>query len=113
MTACSIYALARDVEICVIDGQRRFGNERLLPAGPAARAADAPGAGRLSRLQRRARRSPANSRCSCTDDEAVALHDGARRSLLRRLRGQRVHAVAAIGNPARFFASLRARRHRA
>src|SRR5262249_40048902 len=28
------YALARDVEICVIDGVRRFGNARLLPAGP-------------------------------------------------------------------------------
>src|SRR6185312_1156496 len=27
-------SLARDIEICVIDGQRRFGNERLLPAGP-------------------------------------------------------------------------------
>ena len=27
-------ALARDIEICVIDGQRRFGNGRLLPAGP-------------------------------------------------------------------------------
>lgn len=28
------YALARDVEICVVDGLRRFGNGNLLPAGP-------------------------------------------------------------------------------
>lgn len=28
------YALQRDVEIAVIDGQRGFGNRRLLPAGP-------------------------------------------------------------------------------
>src|SRR3546814_7415283 len=28
------YALARDVEICVIDGVRRFGNRHVLPAGP-------------------------------------------------------------------------------
>ena len=28
------YALARDIEICVIDGVRRFGNGRLVPAGP-------------------------------------------------------------------------------
>ncbi len=28
------YALARDLEIAVVDGRRRFGNGRLLPAGP-------------------------------------------------------------------------------
>ncbi len=28
------YALERDLEICVIDGLRRFGNQHLLPAGP-------------------------------------------------------------------------------
>ncbi len=28
------YALARDLEIVVIDGQRRFGNQKLLPLGP-------------------------------------------------------------------------------
>ncbi|GHA37552.1 tetraacyldisaccharide 4'-kinase [Photobacterium aphoticum] len=28
------YALARDIEIVVIDGQRRFGNQQLIPAGP-------------------------------------------------------------------------------
>jgi len=40
-------------------------------------------------------------------DEMVALHDDERRPL-RDLAGQRVHALAAIGHPARFFASLRA-----
>jgi tetraacyldisaccharide 4'-kinase len=28
------YALARDIEIAVVDGERRFGNGLLLPAGP-------------------------------------------------------------------------------
>jgi tetraacyldisaccharide 4'-kinase len=28
------YALERDIEIVVVDGQRRFGNGRLLPGGP-------------------------------------------------------------------------------
>lgn len=28
------YALARDIEIAVVDGKRRFGNEKLMPMGP-------------------------------------------------------------------------------
>jgi tetraacyldisaccharide 4'-kinase len=28
------YALARDIEIVVVDGERRFGNEKLIPLGP-------------------------------------------------------------------------------
>ncbi|QPB83566.1 tetraacyldisaccharide 4'-kinase [Pseudoalteromonas rubra] len=28
------YQLARDIEICIVDAQRRFGNTLLLPAGP-------------------------------------------------------------------------------
>ncbi len=100
------YALARDVEICVIDGVRRFGNQRLLPAGPLREPLT-----RLDRVDFRV--------CNGADPaagefpmqlhagELVALHDGERRSLVD-FAGQRVHAVAAIGNPSRFFASLRA-----
>ncbi len=100
------YALARDVEICVIDGVRRFGNQRLLPAGPLREP--------MSRLERVDFRvcngaEPAAGEFSMQlrSDEVVALQDGTRRSL-SDFAGQRVHAVAAIGNPARFFASLRA-----
>lgn len=101
------YALARDVEVCVIDGTRRLGNARLLPAGPL--------------------REPA-SRLTCVDfvvcnggvapagevpmhlalGDAVALNDGQRRTALATFAGQRVHAVAGIGNPERFFEALRA-----
>ncbi|WP_022942078.1 tetraacyldisaccharide 4'-kinase [Psychromonas hadalis] len=28
------YALARDIEIAVVDGKRRFGNQKLMPMGP-------------------------------------------------------------------------------
>lgn len=98
------YALARDVEICVIDGTRRFGNGRLLPAGPLREP--------LSRLERVDLRvcngGTAHAReyaMQLRGDVAVALQGNARQALAEF---GRVHAVAAIGNPQRFFTSLRA-----
>ncbi len=100
------YRLARDVEICVIDGVRRFGNRRLLPAGPLREP--------LSRLQRVDLRvcnggiaEDGEYPMQLRGGNVVALDDG-RTQLLACFSGQRVHAVAAIGNPRRFFDSLRA-----
>jgi len=100
------YALRRDIEIAVIDGERRFGNGRLLPAGPLreppARLAcvdfrvcngSAPQAGEVPMTL------AGDALSSLTDAREKPLHDFA---------GQRVHAVAGIGNPQRFFAQLRA-----
>lgn len=99
------YALARDVEICVIDGSRRFGNQRLLPAGPLREP--------MSRLQRIDLRvcnggiaEAGEYSMQLHGDVLVALDDG-RVEQLAEWRGQQVHAVAAIGNPRRFFDSLR------
>ncbi|SDD16129.1 tetraacyldisaccharide 4'-kinase [Aquimonas voraii] len=97
------YALARDIEVLVVDGERRFGNAALLPAGPlreplaragacAARVCNGgtPQSGEWSmRLQAQALR---------------ALGEGS----AQPPEGGRVHAVAGIAHPARFFASLRA-----
>jgi len=100
------YRLARDVEICVIDGVRRFGNCRLLPAGPLREP--------LNRLQRVDFRV-CNGGVAEAGEYPMQLHDGAavaldddRTRALADFSGQRVHAVAAIGNPRRFFDSLRA-----
>ena len=99
------YRLARDLEILVIDGVRRFGNGRLLPAGPlrepAARAAEADFI-----VVNGGTAGPGEMLMSLRPGELVAL-DGGRRRPLGDFRGQRVHAVAAIGNPDRFFATLR------
>jgi tetraacyldisaccharide 4'-kinase len=101
------YRLARDLEICVIDGARRFGNERLLPAGPLREP--------MSRLQRVDLRV-CNGGVAAGDEylmqlcggDIVSLSSGERQPLAS-LSGQRVHAVAAIGNPQRFFDSLRSK----
>lgn len=99
------YRLARDVEICVIDGVRRFGNRRLLPAGPLREP--------LARLQRVDLRVCNGGTAGAGEypmqlrgGETVALADG-RQQALADFNGRRVHAVAAIGNPRRFFDSLR------
>ena len=116
------YSLARDIEILVIDGRRGIGNGRLLPAGPLreplerAAACDfvvvnagstendgvvagVSGAG-LDALPARA----VTMRLSAAD--AVSLQDGTRTPLTAFV-AQRVHAVAGIADPERFFATLR------
>jgi tetraacyldisaccharide 4'-kinase len=100
------YRLARDVEICVIDGVRRFGNRRLLPAGPLREP--------LRRLQEVDLRV-CNGGTAQDGEYAMQLHGGdvvaltdGRTQALAGFSGQQVHAVAAIGNPRRFFDSLRA-----
>lgn len=97
----------RDVQICVIDGRRRFGNERLLPAGPLREP--------LARLAAFDLRVCNGGQAQ--DDEipmrleaahAVPLDGGPSRPL-ETFAGQRVHGVAGIGDPQRFFDDLRAR----
>lgn len=99
------YRLARDVEICVIDGVRRFGNQLLLPAGPLREP--------MSRLQCVDFRV-CNGGMAAEGEYAMRLRggevislEGDRHWALEAFAGQRVHAVAAIGNPGRFFDSLR------
>jgi tetraacyldisaccharide 4'-kinase len=101
------YALARDCEIAVIDGDRRFGNGWLLPAGPlresparlAAADAIVVNGGRALLDGAFSMRLEAKSALSVIGGAATALDEFAGRS---------VHAVAAIGNPERFFNMLRA-----
>ncbi|HEY8554283.1 MAG TPA: tetraacyldisaccharide 4'-kinase [Burkholderiales bacterium] len=100
------YRLYRDLEIAVIDGERRFGNGRCLPAGPLRE--------RPTRLetvdavvtQGAARAGEWSMRLVPTGFRRVANPEEERP--LDAFRGRRVHGVAGIGNPARFFAQLRA-----
>lgn len=99
-------ALARDLEICVIDGQRRFGNGLLLPAGPLREPLRRLDAVPL-RVCNGAAAQAGEIAMRLAGEMAVALAGGATRPL-ESFAGARVHAVAAIGNPQRFFDRLRA-----
>jgi tetraacyldisaccharide 4'-kinase len=108
------YALARDYEICVVDGARGLGNGKLLPAGPlrepVSRIGEVDQVLINGRLRERSGDMPTGMqnaiefRLVATD--ARRLNGSLTRSL-DRFAGTTVHAVAAIGNPGRFFDTLR------
>ena len=111
------YRLARDVEIEVIDGRRRYGNGRLLPAGPLREPAE-----RGSECDFRVVNVPRDPGPETDADPSAVgfgewpmrLHPGDAQPLqgvrarpLSAFAGQRVHAVAGTGDPERFFSMLR------
>lgn len=99
------YRLRRDVEIEVIDGRRRYGNGRLLPAGPLREPAER-GAQCDFRVVNGGDASFGEWAMKLRADCAVPMSGGRNRTLAS-FGGHRVHAVAGIGNPQRFFEMLR------
>lgn len=99
------WALARDVEVVVVDGQRGWGNRRLLPAGPLREP--------VQRLQQvdfvvvnggMVEGGDIGMRVQATHLHPLA--HPAQREPLEEWRGRQVHAVAGIGHPERFFSLL-------
>lgn len=109
------YRLQRDFEIVVVDGARGFGNGWQLPAGPLREAPS-----RLASVDRvlihlasRDTQSAAVSQLPTGKSSGfhLVMHelvsvDGRRSRGFDELQGKPVHAVAAIGNPERFFLAL-------
>jgi tetraacyldisaccharide 4'-kinase len=110
-------ALVRHCEMVVIDGQRGFGNGCLLPRGPLRE-----GTGRLRRVNAVIVNGPATApnfqlpsivtrthfAMNMRPGDARPVRGGGSLRSLSSFRGTGVHAVAAIGNPQRFFDTLRA-----
>ena len=117
------YALQRDLEIVVIDASVGLGNGRLLPAGPLREPLDrlqrvnvlvvngsGAGAGTGLPIAPPWLQGPAqllSMRLGVSSVEAVAAASAESRRL-EDFAGQTVHALAAIAQPQRFFATLRA-----
>ena len=109
------YRLERTYEICVIDGARGLGNRLLLPAGPLRETID-----RLSQVDQvivNGRISDMAGDLTAVEQNAIEFQlqanevsrlNGSLTRPIERFSGTTVHAVAAIGNPGRFFDMLRA-----
>ncbi|OFZ86410.1 MAG: tetraacyldisaccharide 4'-kinase [Betaproteobacteria bacterium RBG_16_64_18] len=116
------YRIQRDLEIAVED-ERGHGNGLLLPAGPLREPAHRPVDARVLNGEPD---GPEIARCGqrvlgqCGHGGAAMVfrmrleprgfyfvHDPARSVSVAELSGKRLHAVAGIGNPQRFFALLR------
>lgn len=99
------WRLDGDYELAVIDGQRGLGNQMCLPAGPLREPAS-----RLTRVDGVVVNGepfayPSAWRGKLCVERVYPLAEGDSREL-GSFSGQRVHAVAAIGNPDRFAALL-------
>ncbi len=94
------YALQRDIEIAVVDGKRRFGNQHLMPMGPLREP--------LSRLQEvdfiinNGAQQAGEFTMSLVPGVCLSV-DGQARQLPAH---SEVNACAAIGYPQRFFDTL-------
>lgn len=91
------YALHRDIEIAVVDGMRRFGNGFCLPAGPLREP--------LSRLNHVNFVVTNGIEMQFFIDDIVNLVDENKK--LEAVDHKKIMAIAAIGNPERFFQSLK------
>lgn len=101
------YRLGRAVEIAMIDGDRGLGNQQLLPAGPLR---EKPA--RLKEVdfvieQVSEKRDSNYWPVWLEKNDLVAVSNSLQKKSLSDFKNQSVHAVAAIGNPDRFFNFLR------
>lgn len=100
------HELERDLEIAVVDGARGFGNGHLLPAGPLREPID-----RLDRVDFVVTNGGDETdgiRMQLSGSRLTNLHQYCMKRPLDHFKGQKIHAIAGIGNPDRFFQQLKA-----
>lgn len=103
-------AIAKDASLIVIDGQRGLGNARVFPAGPL-RAPLRPQLERTDALivvGDGSAAAPVAAAIAAQGKPVLSAHLKANEASVKSLRGKRVLAFAGIGDPVRYFKTLRA-----
>lgn len=100
------YALKRDIEIAVIDGLRRFGNQYCLPAGPLREPKQ-----RITQVDftmvNEGEMIDANAyQMVLHSTMCYSLVDNSIKKTLNEFQKYTIHAVAGIGHPQRYFKQL-------
>jgi tetraacyldisaccharide 4'-kinase len=102
------YALERDIEIAVVDGTRRFGNGYSLPMGPLREPESRLDSVNLIVVNGGDTNSVREHSMKMVIKEVYSLSHPAKTVPISFFAGSKVHALAGIGCPERFFAQLRA-----
>ncbi len=98
------YKLPRDYEIVIVDGEREFGNDYCLPAGPLREP--------ISRLNHvdlvisNGENGAYEYQYKIRYSKVLSLNNSAEAVTLEQFADGKVHAVAGIGHPNRFFKIL-------
>lgn len=97
------YRLRRDYEVSVVDGARRYGNGFCLPAGPLREPAK-----RANKVDLVVTNGANEETDMVMNVQATGISNlaNSKRVDLSEFENKSVHAVAGIGNPARFFDTL-------
>lgn len=99
------HALLRDIEIVVIDGERRFGNGYCLPVGPLREPPERVKSVDLVVVNTPKELLEGEFAMQCQGESLINLQTGERQAL-SAFAGKDCYAVAGIGNPKRFFDQL-------
>ena len=107
------YRLQRDIEIAVVDAERAFGNDFLLPAGPLREAKSRLHSVDAIVITKASQRSSLKTEflspvfeMAVSGDVFVSLNDGETQRHSNDFNGKQLVAIAGIGNPKRFFDTL-------
>lgn len=100
------YGLARDLELVLIDAARGLGNQRCLPMGPLREPVERLQSVDAVLLNGAQHDSASGFAMQLQPTELVHVRSGRRESFNYFPAQQKMHAVAGIGNPQRFFKTL-------